>query len=49
MLLQDPMSHLELVADVAALTSDGRLERWVVVRPVAAATGILLARADGER
>jgi len=38
----------ELVQDVAALTNDGRPKRWVVVRPVGGATGILLARADGE-
>jgi catechol 2,3-dioxygenase-like lactoylglutathione lyase family enzyme len=39
----------ELVEDVASFTNDGRPKRWVVVRPVGAATGILLARADGER
>ena len=40
----------ELVEDSAALTSaDGRPKRWVVVRPPGAETGILLARADGER
>lgn len=39
----------ELVEDVASLTNDGRPKRWVVVRPVGAATGILLARADGDR
>ena len=39
----------ELVEDSAALTNDGRSKRWVVVRPPGAATGILLARADGER
>ena len=38
----------ELVEDVPALTNDGRPKRWVVVRPPDAATGILLARADGE-
>jgi len=38
----------ELVADSPALTSDGRPKRWVVVRPPGAATGLLLARADGE-
>ena len=37
----------ELVEDVASLTNDGRPKRWVVVRPRGAATGILLARADG--
>ena len=39
----------ELVEDVPSLTNDGRPKRWVVVRPPGAATGILLARADGER
>src|SRR5579859_846804 len=38
----------ELVEDVPSLTNDGRPKRWVVVRPPRAATGILLARADGE-
>lgn len=38
----------ELVEDVPSLTNDGRPKRWVVVRPPGAATGILLARADGE-
>ncbi len=38
----------ELVEDSPALTNDGRPKRWVVVRPPAAATGLLLARADGE-
>ena len=39
----------ELVEDVPSLTNDGRPKRWVVVRPKGAVTGILLARADGER
>ncbi|HYA53372.1 MAG TPA: VOC family protein [Streptosporangiaceae bacterium] len=40
----------ELVEDSPALTSEGgRPKRWVVVRPPGAATGLLLARADGER
>jgi catechol 2,3-dioxygenase-like lactoylglutathione lyase family enzyme len=38
----------QLVEDSPALTNDGRPKRWVVVRPTDAATGILLARADGE-
>ena len=38
----------ELVADTPSLTGDGRPKRWVVVRPPGAATGLLLARADGE-
>src|SRR5258708_111170 len=38
----------ELVEDVPSLTNDGRPKRWVVVRPFGAATGLLLARADGD-
>lgn len=52
----DPAIHFfvnvlqfELVEDVPALTNDGRPKRWVVVRPAGATTGILLARADGDR
>lgn len=40
--------QFDLVEDVPALTNDGRAKRWVVVRPKGGATGILLARADGE-
>ena len=43
------MLEFELVQDVPSLTNDGRPKRWVVVRPVGGGTGILLARADGER
>jgi len=39
----------ELVEDSPSVTTDGRPKRWVVVRPPGAETGILLARADGER
>ncbi len=40
----------ELIEDSPALTTnDGRPKRWVVVRPPGATTGILLARADGDR
>jgi catechol 2,3-dioxygenase-like lactoylglutathione lyase family enzyme len=39
----------ELVEDVPSLTNDGRPKRWVVVRPKGGATGMLLARADGDR
>jgi catechol 2,3-dioxygenase-like lactoylglutathione lyase family enzyme len=39
----------ELVEDSETLTNDGRPKRWVVVRPPGAETGILLARADGNR
>jgi catechol 2,3-dioxygenase-like lactoylglutathione lyase family enzyme len=37
----------ELAEDSPDLTNDGRPKRWVVVRPPVAATGLLLARADG--
>lgn len=43
------MLGFELVEDSPSLTNDGRPKRWVVVRPPGATTGILLARADGER
>jgi catechol 2,3-dioxygenase-like lactoylglutathione lyase family enzyme len=40
----------ELVEDSPAVTTvGGRPKRWVVVRPPRARTGILLARADGDR
>jgi catechol 2,3-dioxygenase-like lactoylglutathione lyase family enzyme len=39
----------DLVEDSPSRTNDGRPKRWVVVRPPGAGTGILLARADGER
>ena len=39
----------ELVEDSPARTEDGREKRWVVVRPPDGGTGLLLARADGER
>lgn len=40
----------ELVEDSPAVTTvGGRPKRWVVVRPPGAATGLLLARADGEQ
>lgn len=39
----------ELVEDSPATTTvGGRPKRWVVVRPPGAATGLLLARADGD-
>ena len=38
----------DLVENVPSLTNDGRPKRWVVVRPPGAATGILIAKADGE-
>jgi catechol 2,3-dioxygenase-like lactoylglutathione lyase family enzyme len=37
----------DLVEDSPSLTNDGRPKRWVVVRPPRAATGLLLAQADG--
>jgi catechol 2,3-dioxygenase-like lactoylglutathione lyase family enzyme len=39
----------ELVENTPSTTNDGRPKRWVVVRPPSAQTGILLARADGDR
>ena len=39
----------DLIEDSPSLTNDGRAKRWVVVRPPGAQTGLLLARADGER
>ena len=39
----------DLVEDSPSLTTDGRPKRWVVVRPAGAQTGLLLARADGEK
>lgn len=41
--------QFELVEDVPSVTNDGRPKRWVVVRPAGGETGILLARADGDR
>jgi catechol 2,3-dioxygenase-like lactoylglutathione lyase family enzyme len=38
----------ELIEDAPSVTNDGRPKRRVVVRPVGGATGLLLARADGE-
>ena len=41
--------RFELVEDSPATTTHGgRPKRWVVVRPPGAATGLLLARADGD-
>ena len=39
----------DLVEDSPSVTNDGRPKRWVVVRPPGAATGLLLAQADGDR
>lgn len=39
----------ELIEDSPSLTNDGRPKRWGVVRPPGAATGLLVAEADGER
>ena len=41
--------QFQLVEDTPASTNDGRPKRWVVVRPAGGQTGILLARADGDR
>lgn len=41
--------QFQLIEDTPSLTNDGRPKRWVVVRPIGAQTGILLARADGNR
>lgn len=41
--------RFDLIEDVPARTNDGRPKRWVVVRPRGGVTGILLARADGDR
>jgi catechol 2,3-dioxygenase-like lactoylglutathione lyase family enzyme len=41
--------QFDLVEDVPSLTNDGRPKRWVVVRPKGGTTGLLLARADGDR
>jgi len=41
--------QFELVEDTPSLTNDGRPKRWVVVRPTGGETGILLAKADGDR
>lgn len=38
-----------LAEDIPSVTNDGRPKRWVVVRPPGGGTGILLARADGDR
>ncbi len=37
----------ELLEDSSGLSGHGRPKRWVVVRPPGAATGLLLAQADG--
>ena len=39
----------EVVEDVPSTTNDGRPKRWVVVRPRGGESGILLAKADGDR
>ena len=41
--------QFELVEDTPSLTNDGRAKRWVVIRPRGGQTGLLLARADGDR
>ncbi len=39
----------ELAEDSPATTNAGEAKRWVVVRPPGGGTGLLLAKADGER
>jgi catechol 2,3-dioxygenase-like lactoylglutathione lyase family enzyme len=39
----------ELIENAPSVTNDGRPKRLVVVRPRGAATGVLLAEADGDR
>jgi catechol 2,3-dioxygenase-like lactoylglutathione lyase family enzyme len=39
----------DLIEDKPALSDDGQQKRWVVVRPPGSETGLLLARADGDR
>ena len=39
----------ELIEDSPSTTNDGRVKRWVVVRPPVARTGLLLAKADGPQ
>ena len=41
--------QFELAEDTPSLTNDGRPKRWVVVRPPGRETGLLLAKADGDR
>jgi predicted enzyme related to lactoylglutathione lyase len=38
----------DLIDDSSAITESGDEKRWVVVRPLGAATGLLLARAEGQ-
>jgi hypothetical protein len=51
--IRDPIlrrrPEVRLIEDSPAVATDGRPKRWVVVRPPGAQTGLLLARADGER
>jgi catechol 2,3-dioxygenase-like lactoylglutathione lyase family enzyme len=39
----------DLIEDVPTRTNDEGSKRWVVVRPPGTQTGLLLARADGDR
>ena len=41
--------RFKLMRDEPSLTNDGRAKRWVVVQPPGSETGLLLAKADGER
>jgi len=40
--------QFDLVEDRPSTTTDGRVKRWVVVRPRGGGTGFVLARADGD-
>ena len=39
----------DLIDDTPAVNDEGHPKRWVVVRPPGSGTGVLLARADGDR
>jgi catechol 2,3-dioxygenase-like lactoylglutathione lyase family enzyme len=39
----------DLIEDFPTESNDGRPKRWVVVRPLGGQTGLLLARAEGNR
>jgi len=41
--------QFNLIEDSESVTNDGQPKRWIVVRPNGGRTGILLAKADGER
>ncbi|MFV1991407.1 MAG: VOC family protein [Acidimicrobiales bacterium] len=49
MLPATPITSPRVLEQPLNATANGRPRRWVVVRPPGAETGILLARADGQR